>query len=125
MIHGIGVDIVKTERMRAAVQRWGDRFLHRVFTPDEISYAYSKNQPHLSLSVRFAAKEALVKALGGAVAVSFREIEVNSNPLGRPSLQVKGRLEEFFRSSGITCAHVSLSHERDYGIACVVLEGGR
>lgn len=123
MIHGIGVDIVKTERMRSAVQRWGDRFLGRVFTSAEIAYAYSKQQPHLSLSVRFAAKEALIKAIGGGVPVRLTEIEVASSASGRPYIEVTGRLADFFRSRRIDCAHVSLSHERDYGIACVVLEG--
>lgn len=123
MIYGIGIDIVKTERMRSAVQRWGDRFLGRVFTAAEIAYAYSKHQPHLSLSVRFAAKEALIKAVGGAVPVRLTEIEVSSNASGRPSLSVRGALADFFESRQISCSHVSLSHEKDYGIACVVLEG--
>lgn len=123
MICGIGVDIVKTERMRSAVERWGDRFLGRVFTAGEIAYAYSKQQPHLSLSVRFAAKEALIKAVGGAVPVRFTEIEISSSVSGRPSVEVRGGLAEFFQSRQIKCAHVSLSHEKDYGIACVVLEG--
>jgi len=124
MIYGIGVDIVRTERVRSAVERWGDRFLRRVFTEGEIAYAYSKQQPYLSLSVRFAAKEALIKAIGGEAAARLTDIEVTSRESGRPSISVRGGLADFFSARNICSAHVSLSHERDYGVACVVLEAG-
>ena len=74
MIYGIGIDIVKTDRIKSAVQRWGDRFLRRVFTEREIDYSHRKNNPFLSLSVRFAAKEALIKAIGAEVQVSLTDI---------------------------------------------------
>jgi len=122
MIYGIGIDIVKTERMKKAVERWGDRFLRRVFTGKEIAYALEKKSPSLSFSVRFAAKEALIKAIGARIPVSLTDIEVENAEGGRPFISVKGRLEAFFREEAIQCAHLSLSHERDYGVACVVLE---
>jgi holo-[acyl-carrier protein] synthase len=122
MIYGIGIDIVKIERMKTAVDRWGERFLGRVFTEKEIAYCYNKNEPYLSLSVRFAAKEALIKALGSETAVSLRDIEVANRDGGRPVLNVKGKLMTFFEQKAITCAHLSLSHEREYGVACVVVE---
>jgi holo-[acyl-carrier protein] synthase len=122
MIYGIGIDIVKTERMKKAVDRWGDRFLRRVFTRKEIVYAHEKNDPSLSLSVRFAAKEALIKAIGARIPVSLTDIEVESSGNGRPFITVKGELEAFFKKEEIKCAHLSLSHEKDYGVACVVLE---
>ncbi len=122
MIYGIGRDIVRTERMQKAVERWGDRFLHRVFTVKEIAYAHERNDPSLSLSVRFAAKEALIKAIGARIPVSLTDIEVESSGNGRPFITVKGALAAFFKEEEIKCAHLSLSHEKDYGVACVVLE---
>ncbi|MEJ2697578.1 MAG: holo-ACP synthase [Candidatus Sulfobium sp.] len=122
MIYGIGIDIVKTERMKEAVDRWGDRFLRRVFTGKEIDYAFEKSNPSLSLSVRFAAKEALIKAIGSRIPVSLTDIEVGNAGSGRPFISVKGELDVFFRKEEIKCVHLSLSHERDYGVACVVVE---
>jgi holo-[acyl-carrier protein] synthase len=122
MIYGIGIDIIKVERMKEAVERWGERFLQRVFTRDEIAYCYDKKDPFLSLSVRFAAKEALIKAMGSSPFIPLTDIEVVSGENGIPGVRPKGRLEEFFRDNTLRKAHLSLSHERDYGIAFVVLE---
>lgn len=122
MIYGIGIDIVRTERMKKAVDRWGERFLRRVFTAKEIEYACERSDPSLSLSVRFAAKEALIKAIGSRIPVSLTDIEVENTGGGRPFINVKGGLEAFFRQEDIRCAHLSLSHEREYGVACVVVE---
>ncbi len=106
--------------MRSAVERWGDRFLRRVFTDGEIAYAYKKAEPWLSLSVRFAAKEALIKAMGRSVVLA--DIEVVNSADGRPVLKIKGGSRTIFDRESIRCAHLSLSHEREYGVACVVLE---
>lgn len=122
MIYGIGIDIIKIERMKLAVSRWNRKFLNRIFTENEILYAYEKKDPYLSLSVRFAAKEALIKAVGSAVPVSLKEIEILNQETGRPFINVTGRLRTFFENNTIRCTHVSLSHEREYGVACVVLE---
>jgi holo-[acyl-carrier protein] synthase len=122
MIYGVGIDLVRIERMKEVVERWGRRFLERVFTKCEISYCYEKKNPYLSLSVRFAAKEALIKAIGSAVPVSLTDIEVVNVDTGKPFLKINGRLEDFFKEKSIIKAHVSLSHEHEYGVACVVLE---
>ncbi len=122
MIYGIGIDIVKIERMKTAVSRWNRKFLERIFTENEILYAYMKKDPYLSLSVRFAAKEALIKAVGSSVPLSLKEIEILNHEGGRPFINVSGRLRDFFDKNTIRCAHVSLSHEQEYGVACVVLE---
>lgn len=124
MIYGIGIDIVKVERMKQVVEKWGDRFLQKVFTEGEISYCYQKKEPFLSLAVRFAAKEALIKAIGSIDSVSLRDIEVINIDMGKPIIKVRGKLDEFFRKHMIKNVHLSLSHEHDYGIACVVLEKG-
>lgn len=122
MIYGIGIDIVKIERMKDVVERWGDKFLERVFTRNEISYCYKKRSPYPSLSVRFAAKEALIKAIGSEISVSLTDIDISNADSGKPVLNISGRLQEFFAGRRIKATHLSLSHERDYGVACVVLE---
>ncbi len=122
MIYGVGIDLVKIERMKEVVEKWGQRFLERVFTEDEISYCYEKKNPYLSLSVRFAAKEALIKAIGSAGPVALTDIEVINVDTGKPFLKINGRLEVFLKEKSIRKAHLSLSHEHEYGVACVVLE---
>ena len=122
MIYGIGIDIVKVERMKTAVRRWDRKFLDRIFTENEILYAYKKLDPFLSLSVRFAAKEALIKAVGIQTAISLKDIEILNHENGRPFINISGRLRTFFEENSIRCSHVSLSHEQEYGVACVVLE---
>jgi holo-[acyl-carrier protein] synthase len=122
MIYGIGIDIVKIERMKTAVGKWNKKFLDRIFTENEILYAYKKKDPYLSLSVRYAAKEALIKAAGSPIPISLREIEILNQEDGRPFINVSGRLRIFFDKNTISCTHVSLSHEQEYGVACVVLE---
>lgn len=122
MIYGIGIDLVNIARMKGAVEKWGDRFLQKIYTREEISYCYERKEPYLSLSVRFAAKEALIKAIGSEVFVPLTDIEVVSNREGRPSIAARGRLKEFFQRKEIRACHLSLSHEREYGIASVVLE---
>lgn len=122
MIYGVGIDLVKIERIKEVVEKWGDKFLKRVFTEDEISYCYTKQNPYLSLSVRFAAKEAFVKAIGSEVAVSLTDIEVVNSPNGKPQIKANGKLKEFLEKKKIKRAALSLSHEKDYGIACVILE---
>ena len=122
MIYGVGIDLVKIERMKNVVDKWGRKFLERVFTKNEISYCYEKKNPYLSLSVRFAAKEALIKAIGSEVTVSLTDIEVVNAASGRPDIKISGRLKEFFSERSIKQTALSMSHEKEYGIACVVLE---
>ncbi len=122
MIYGIGIDLVKIERMKDVVDKWGKKFLERVFTENEIAYCYEKKNPCLSLAVRFAAKEALIKAMGSEIPVSLTDIEVINSPDGKPIIKVNGKLERFFKRKKIKQIALSLSHEKDYGVACVVLE---
>lgn len=124
MIYGIGIDLVKIDRMREVVQKWRGKFLNRVFTENEITYCYEKKDPYLSLSVRFAAKEALIKAIGARAAIPLTDIEIVNYNGGMPTIKAKGRLEDFFLDNSVHQVHLSMSHEKDYGIACVVLEKG-
>jgi phosphopantetheine--protein transferase-like protein len=122
VIYGIGIDIVKIERMKAAVERWDKKFLERIFTENEIQYALQKRDPFSSLSVKFAAKEALIKASSALIPISLKEIEILNQNNGRPYINISGRLRIYFEKHAIRCAYVSLSHEKEYGVACVVLE---
>ncbi len=122
MIYGIGIDIVKIERMKDVIEKWGEKFLQRVFTGNEISYCYKKQNPYPSLSVRFAAKEAFIKAISSEIAVKLTDIEVINSDKGKPILKLGSRLEDFLKIRKVKTPHLSLSHEHDYGVACVVLE---
>jgi holo-[acyl-carrier protein] synthase len=123
MIHGIGIDIVKVERLREVVGKWQGKFLQRVFTPDEIVYCYHKKDPFPSLAVRFAAKEAVIKASGSRVSVPLTDIEVVNDERGNPTIRPRGTLKAFFQENAFSKIHLSLSHEKEYGIAFVILEG--
>lgn len=122
MIFGIGTDIVKVERIRYAVERWGNSFLERIFTPNEISHCYRMRSPYPSLAVRFAAKEAFIKAIGGEITVPFRDIEVVSSRRGQPGINLHGKCRSFISEKNIVNIHLSLSHETDFGVAFVVME---
>jgi len=123
MIHGVGIDIVGISRLKNSAEKSGRRFLERIFTEDEIAYCLRRRDPYPSFSARFAAKEALVKALQGAGRLSLRDIEVEVGGDGKPRIRAGGKLKAVFDERGILRAHLSLSHDRDYAAACVVLEG--
>jgi holo-[acyl-carrier protein] synthase len=122
MIYGVGIDLVQIKRIKNAVEKWGDNFLNKVFTADEVAYCYQKKNPYLSLSVRFAAKEALIKAISSRVNAPLTDIEVVSSENGKPYIKVSGKLKKFFEDMSLKDALLSISHEKEYGIACVVLE---
>jgi holo-[acyl-carrier protein] synthase len=122
VIHGIGIDIVRVERIKEAVGTWGGKFLRRVFTENEIAHCYEKKNPFPSLSVRFAAKEAMIKALGSRGSVGFRDIEVLNDAYGKPSVLAHGELDNVLKRNSVRQAYLSLSHEQDYAIAFVILE---
>lgn len=126
MIYGIGVDLVHIPRMEDVLDRWGERFLNRVFTPGERALCLSRVRPASAFALRFAAKEAFSKAVGLGMrkGVRWRDIETFHHPGGRPGLRVHGICREICRDRGITGMHVSLSDERDYATAVVILETG-
>lgn len=122
MIYGIGIDIVSVKRLKELVDRWGRRFLEKVFTSTEIDYCLDRKDSHLSLSARFAAKEAMVKALGGRADITFKDIEIVNTEAGMPIINPGIRLKEKLDRIGIKNIHLSLSHEKDYSVACVIIE---
>lgn len=117
-MQSVGVDIVEISRIQAALVRWGERFLRRVYTPAEIGHC--RGQPH-KLAVRFAAKEAVSKALGtGLRGVAWREIEILSEKSGKPYVRLYGRAEARAQELGLSSFAVSLSDTNELGIAFVV-----
>ena len=116
----VGVDIIEIARVQEAIERWGDRFLRRVYTEAELSL-YRKSPP--SLAARFAAKEAVVKALGTSErGIGWKDIEVLTGPGGRPLVNLYRGAREYADELGLSTLAISLSHSRDYAIAFVVGE---
>lgn len=126
MIVGIGIDLIEVPRLAEVLQRQGEAFLQRVFTAGE--RAYCEGAPRHAaarLAARWAAKEALLKALGtGLREVKWQEIEVVRDELGAPALLLHGAAAEVAQRRGVVRTHLSLTHTEGYAAAQVVLEGG-
>lgn len=127
MVIGIGIDLVEIKRIKASVERSGERFLRRVYTEAEINYCESKRHKYQHYAARFAAKEAAFKALGTgwAQGIAWRDVEVVKETSGRPRLALHGRALDLARERGATGAEVSLSHSDEYAVAQVILLGVR
>ena len=121
MIVGIGVDVVDVPRFEHALVRT-PRLRDRLFTPTESEHADGTPRSPASLAVRFAAKEAVAKALGAPAGLQWHDCEVETLPDGRPVLHVRGSVLQAAQSCGITQWHVSLSHDGAVGIATVIAE---
>jgi holo-[acyl-carrier protein] synthase len=124
MIVAIGIDLIEIARIEEVFARRGERFRNRVFTEAEIEYCERRASKIASYAARFAAKEAVMKALGTgwAEAVAWRDIEVVRGESGAPTIQLYGRALEYFRELGARRAHLSLTHSRDFAMAQVILE---
>lgn len=124
MIYGIGMDLVQIRRIQEALQRWGERFQNKVFTPGEIRYCQKKRNSSPNFAARFAAKEAFVKALGIGIrrGVHWRDVEVQRGALGKPVLKLTGRAAEMCRREKIEGVFLTLTHDGEYSAAMVVLE---
>lgn len=124
MILGIGVDLVDVRRFESIIFRWQHRFLKRVFTDTEIRYCNTKKHPAQRFATRFAAKEAFIKALlpKAQAGVRFADIEIGEKD-GRPMINLSGKVKDLAEEKKISRVHLMLSHDGDYGIANVVLEG--
>lgn len=125
-IAGTGVDIVSVPRIMEVVGRHGDRFLGRVFTPDEVEYARAGGVLAERLAGRFAVKEAVLKALGTGWAggMRWRDIEVKVRPSGRPTVELSGWAAQRAGEMGIATIHVSISHTAEHAIAHAIAETG-
>ena len=124
MIVGTGIDIAEVARIRQSIERFGRRFLERIFTAGEIGYCDSKVNRFERYAARFAAKEAAMKALGTGWnhGVRWLDCEVARLPGGRPTIQFHGKAAEFAARLGAKNAALSLSHTQELAIAQVILE---
>ncbi len=121
-MHAVGIDIIEIDRIARAVERWGDHFVRRIYTDDEL--AYCRGRPP-QLASRFAAKEAMMKALGtGVRGLGWRDIEVVRRRGGPPTIRLHDRALEIARRLAVGHTALSLSHSREYAVASVVIETG-
>jgi holo-[acyl-carrier protein] synthase len=124
MIVGTGIDVAEVNRIATSIERFGRRFLARVFTAEEIRYCESKANKAERYAGRFAAKEAAMKAIGTGWnrGVTWHDVEVARQPGGRPTIAFRGKAAEFFHKLGAARAHLSITHTSDSAIAQVILE---
>jgi holo-[acyl-carrier protein] synthase len=124
MIYGIGVDLVDIKRLEKAIDRWGERFLNKIFTARESDFCLGRSRSAPHFAMRFAAKEAFSKAIGLGMrkGIQWRDIEIIQNSNGKPELNVTGKALDYCDKGGISGRHVTLSDEAGYCIAIVVLE---
>lgn len=124
MLVGTGVDLVEIERIAHSIERYGARFLQRIFTAEEIAYCRRKRNSAESFAARFAAKEAAAKALGTGIqhGVTWKEMEVRRAPGQRPTLHFSGRAREIAERMGVRHVSLSLTHSTMTAMAAVHLE---
>ena len=125
MVLGVGTDLMETKRIEVSIDRYGDRFLERVFTAGEIAYCLRKKKNAAeSFAARFAANEAGAKALGTGISrgVTWKELEVRREENGRPTLHLSGRAAELAGAMGVRRMQLSLTHSRELAMAVVVVE---
>jgi holo-[acyl-carrier protein] synthase len=124
MITGLGIDIIQNNRIRESIERFGSRFLNRIYTETEIAYCNGCADPALHFAARFAAKEAAFKALGTgwAAGVKWKDVEVQRLASGKPELLLHGHAFERARAMGATKFHVSLTHDQLMSCAVVVFD---
>ena len=126
MILGTGIDLAEVPRVRAAIERYGRRFIERIYTPAEIAYVERKANRYERYAARFAAKEAGMKAIGTGWrhGVRWQDFEVLNLPSGRPTLKLHGVAARVAERLGVRAISLSLTHTAQQGMAFVILEGG-
>lgn len=120
MILGIGIDIIEIDRIKESIDRFGDHFLNKIYTPNELEYCLSKHNKYQHFAARFAAKEAIYKALSSewGSEISWQDMDIMNEPNGLPVVKFSGNLEEFVNDNkGIK---ISMSHSENY-VACVAI----
>jgi holo-[acyl-carrier protein] synthase len=124
MIVGLGVDLIEIDRVKEAHQRFGKRFVDRLFTPDEAAYCLRKSDPYPSLAGRFAAKEAVIKAFSHGFGGRWKwtQIEVTRDPSGKPSLLLHGVFEKLRIDRRLTSLSLTIAHSKRDATATVILE---
>jgi holo-[acyl-carrier protein] synthase len=124
MIVGTGVDLAEVDRIRKSIERYGDRFIHRIYTPAEIAYVERKANKFERYAARFAAKEAGMKAIGTGWrrGVRWQDFEVANLPSGKPTLRLHGVAAKFAEKLGVKNIALSITHTAELGMAHVILE---
>lgn len=119
MILGVGTDIIEVERIRNILSKYFQRFLHKIFTPSEQEYCLKRKDPAIHLAGRFAAKEAIVKALGTGFSkgLNWLDFEIRNDPQGKPAVFFSHLVKELF---GELTVHISISHCHQYATAFAV-----
>ena len=121
-VFGIGIDVVEVGRIASSISVFGDRFVQRIFTPEEIAYCQTKARPELHYAARFAAKEAVAKAFGTGIGKELGWLDMNilRGELGEPTLQITGKAKDFCDQHQIGEIKISLTHAREYAAANAV-----
>jgi holo-[acyl-carrier protein] synthase len=124
MIVGTGVDLAEVPRIKASIERFGDRFIHRIYTAAEMAYVERKANKFERYAARFAAKEAGMKAIGTGWrgGVRWRDFEVANLPSGKPTLRFHGKAAQIAEKLGVKNVALSLTHTAGLGMAHVILE---
>lgn len=125
MITGIGTDFISVERIKSIIEKRGEKFLNRIFTPSEIEYCRSKKSPWVHFAGRFAAKESVFKVLktGWGLGVRWKDVEILNNKGGAPWISIKGQTKVIAEKQHIRQILLSISHDRKYATATAVGEG--
>ena len=126
IIFGIGIDVVEVERVESSMSEFGERFASRVFTEDERAYCESQKRPAIHYAARFAAKEAVAKAMGTGIGkdLSWLDMEIRRRDSGEPEVFLTGDGEKFAQKHNLTQIKISLTHAEHYAAAnAVVLSG--
>jgi len=125
-IFGIGIDVVEVERIASAIERHGEPFLAKLFTAGERRYCEGQKKPALHYAARFAAKEAVSKALGTGISgqAGWLDLEIIRDPSGAPKLMLQGNAAGFATANGITEIQISLTHAREYAAANAIAIAG-
>ena len=124
MIVGTGVDLAEVPRIQASIERYGEKFIRRIYTPAEIAYVERKANKFERYAARFAAKEAGMKAIGTGWrrGVRWQDFEVANLPSGKPTLRLHGVAAKFAEKLGVKNISLSITHTKELGMAHVILE---
>ncbi|OGX52738.1 MAG: holo-[acyl-carrier-protein] synthase [Omnitrophica WOR_2 bacterium RIFOXYB2_FULL_45_11] len=123
MISGTGIDIIEISRIKNAVLRWKDSFLKRIFTENEINYSQARKFSYQHLAARFAAKEAVLKAIGDSSIhqINLREVEVLNDKSGKPFIRLSGAAKKIKEKKKISDIIISMSHTHKLAVANAIL----
>lgn len=124
MVRGVGLDSIEIRRVEKAIERWGEAFLNRLFTPLEIDYCLSKRRAAQHFAARFAVKEAVMKSLGVRIgSVNWTDIGVENDSSGQPEINLSGRALEISEGLKVSKIYISITHNDSYGLAYAIAVG--